>query len=128
MYAACCCNPPTCIILTDDTTLANYTQVSGTWTKPSTYIQTTSANAIIVHDTAHPDGLSTGAVRIGEVLIPAAGGTFRILFAYLDSSNYLFLEYEVLGPPGPTAGVDMLFRMGYRQSGTMAVRSLLARS
>jgi len=117
MYGMCCCDPPTCTLVSDDSTLSNFTQETGTWTKPATYIETTSANGIILHNTVHPDGLSTGVVTFDEIVFPAAGGKVRILFAYLDSDNYLFQEYEVLGPPGPTAGVDAVVYLGYRQGG-----------
>jgi len=113
----CCCDTVTCTIFTDDTALANFTEeTSGDWTKPASQIQTTEATTWIEHDTPHPESLSTGTVGLDSLTLPAAGATVRLQLAKLDNSNYLFAEYEVI-LPGPTAGVDVAFRLGYCQGG-----------
>jgi hypothetical protein len=120
----CCCNSPTCTIVAAATAfdLGDYTQVSGSWslTYPPGFagglILTSSADALIVHNTPHPEGLSIGAVGVGVIRIPAAGATQRLLLCYLDPDNHLFIEWRTL-LPGPTAGIDISARLGYRQGG-----------
>lgn len=104
-----CCGPTTCVITTTND-LADYTQVSGTWTKPATFILTTDAAALIIFNTPHPEGFSQGRVQ-AEIAI-SADAVVRLLLAYKDPNNYLFLEIEL------TNGVAVDWaRMGHRTGG-----------
>lgn len=116
---ACCCGSTTCGIISSATAVAvsDWTQVSGTWTDSGgspNWIQTTSANGLIIHNTPHPDGLSTGAVGF-DFKFPTTG-TIRLCLAYLDASNYLFVEVEH-DASNPTVLHDVIVRLGYRTSG-----------
>lgn len=91
-----CCDTTTATcddLATDD--LANYTQVSGTWTKPGTIIQTTDANALLVFNTPQPDGEPYGRVSFNLTLPDS--GEVRLILGYQDANNYLFLEVEEIG-------------------------------
>lgn len=115
---ACCCSV-TCGIISSATAVAvsDWTQVSGTWTDSGgspNYIETTSADALIVHNTPHPDGLSVGSVGI-NMEFPTTG-VVRLCLAYLDASNYLFVEVEH-DASNPTFLHDIIVRLGYRTSG-----------
>lgn len=102
-----CCGPPTCEITTTDT-LTDYTQVSGTWTKPAASIETTDATALIYFNTPHPDGLSIG--KVAFTISVSATATYRLLLAYQDANNYIFMEMEV------KAGDDIA-KLGHRTGG-----------
>lgn len=111
MGPGCCCTnvATTCTITVTDN-LADYTQVTGTWTKPASVIQTTSANALIVNNTPHPEGSSTGRV-FAQVSLPTTGKV-RLLFAYQSPNKYLFLEMEV-----NAALPNIISRIGKRSGG-----------
>jgi hypothetical protein len=111
-----CCGAVTCVIdITGKDDVANWTQDSGTWTNSgSGGIQTTSANALAIFNTAHPDALSTGTLRF-NVGLPTTGA-IRICMAFQDSSNYLFIEYEIMGA-NCTGAVDCFVRMGHCTGG-----------
>jgi hypothetical protein len=111
-----CCGAVTCVItITGKDDVANWTQDSGTWTNSgSGGIQTTSANALAIFNTAHPDALSTGTMQF-NISLPTTGA-IRICMAFQDSSNYLFIEYEIMGA-NCTAAADCFVRMGHRTGG-----------
>jgi hypothetical protein len=111
-----CCGAVTCVIdITGKDDVANWTQDSGTWTNSgSGGIQTTSANALAIFNTAHPDALSTGALRF-NISLPTTGA-IRICMAFQDDNNYLFIEYEIMGA-NCTAAADCFVRMGHRTGG-----------
>lgn len=123
--AAHCCCSPTCIIVNETTaiSLSDWTQVSGSWSfstpgdLPDGLISTTSSDGIIIHNTPHPQGLSVGSLRLGAIRIPASGTTCRMLMGYLDTDNHIFIEHRTVHP-GPTAGIDVACRFGYRQGGS----------
>ena len=95
---ACCCNAVTCSIGSSER-IADFTEVSGTWSEASDgfgnyKIQTSSADAIIIFSTAHPEGLSTGVVSVNDNTFPTSGKV-RLLLAYQDADNYIFSEKEL---------------------------------
>jgi hypothetical protein len=110
-----CCGAVTCVIdITGKDDVANWTQDSGTWTNGGLALQTSSANGFARFNTAHPDGLSTGAIQF-NVILPTTGA-IRVCWAVQDSDNYLFVEYEVMGV-NCTAFVDAFVRLGHRTGG-----------
>lgn len=117
---ACCCGGVTCTIISALTAVdvADWTQVSGTWTNSGGSITTSSANALIVHDTPHPQSLSTGTMSV-DITVAHTGVT-RVLFAYLDTNNYIFFETEE-DPADPTFFDDFIVRIGYRTAGVETI-------
>lgn len=112
MIVACCC-VPTCVDSGSEV-LADFTQVSGSWATVGSTIETTSSNALLVHNTAHPDGVSTGTVGIYLSTIPT-GGKVRIILAYTDANNYLFIELDIVGTAFGYAKFDCY--IGHRTGG-----------
>ena len=99
MGPACPCEEePTCTIFTDDFATdrlgTDYTTGAGTFTNSSGTTTTTSANALIVENTA-------GTTGHGRVTITgqssASGGVIKVIGSYVDSSNYLFGELTING-------------------------------
>jgi len=108
-----CCE--SCTIFSDDfstdRTGTDYTTVSGTWTVGSGVMTTGSAGALIVEDTAGTTG--HGRVTV-TAKVDTAGATIRLVGSYVDSSNYLFVDFYINGSSSEiklwerVAGVDTL--------------------
>jgi hypothetical protein len=107
----CCEVTPCDIDITGVNDITNWTQVSGTWTDVGG-IRPTSADGVLVYNTAHPTALSTMGI-IFTVNVPN-GGKIRVCIAYADVDNYLFYEVEVMG--GACAG-NVFTRLGHRTGG-----------
>lgn len=96
MGPQCACS--SCTIFTDDFATdrlgTDYTTVAGSFTNSSGTTTTTSANALIVENTA-------GTTGHGRVTITgqssASGGVIKVIGSYVDSNNYLFGELTING-------------------------------
>lgn len=90
---SCCCS-----IFTDDfnraddTDLgADWSEVSGSWSITSNTLRTTSTSAVCVHDT----GEGSARLRASVSLRGGTGDFLRVIFGYVDSSNYWFAEVKI---------------------------------
>lgn len=103
--SACgCCAEPDCTIASDDFnradsgTVSGWTEVLAEWAIESNQLRGSAARALIVNDTAHPDGAS-GSLRANVKLTPdftAGNNTSRLDVAYTDVDNYLFAEVRLI--------------------------------
>lgn len=107
MHSPCCTcgGTATCTDLaTDD--VDDYTQVTGTWTNDEfDRIVTTDADALLVLNADHPDGLSVGTIA-AKIVFSEDTGQVRLLMGYTDPNNYLFLEIDVVDGVAPV-GYDL---------------------
>jgi hypothetical protein len=89
----CCC--PSCTIFSDDFTAddlaTNWTQQAGSWSIGSGVLSTSSSDAILTCNTSYPGGGFHNHV-IQVSLKASTGDRSRIIFSYVDSSNYNFVE------------------------------------
>lgn len=111
ILSSCCCD--TCTIVSDDfatDTSANYSQRSGTWTWGSGTVSTTSASALLRHETAVTAGL-TGVYSSVKITCATTSDLGRLVISYTDDSNYWFAEVQ----PGTNHGWLKLYQ---RSGGT----------
>lgn len=92
----CCADPITCTIVSDgfaSNSIANYTQVSGTWVVDTfeTRLETSDDNARILINTPSPVA-NRGVITVN--INSAANTRTRVLGNYVDGDNYLFAEME----------------------------------
>jgi hypothetical protein len=93
----CCCGPD-CTIFTDnfaaDNLATNYTTVAGSFSVSGGILTTTSAGALLIANTAGTTG--HGRVQC-DCKLSNSNTKIRVVGAYVDSSNYLFLELHING-------------------------------
>jgi len=116
MGPGCCCvGEPICDTDFSSAGLSDWTQVAGTWAFTGGIdFETSDANALIVNDFPHPNGLSQGRVT-GFVQLPDSGA-IRMILGYKNPGEYLFTEVEIL-PTDWTANADVYWRIGKRVGG-----------
>ena len=71
-----------------------WTEDAGSWAIVSNTLQTSSTNAIVRSNTAHPDG--TGQQRLTvDVKSSATDDLVRVIIGYVDLDNYHFAELKI---------------------------------
>lgn len=92
----CCCD---CIIYKDsfatDSLSGSWTQESGSWSIAGGVLSTDDHSAVIVANTAHPDGDYQAQFVKAKVRFEFAGDIARLILAYDDVDNYLFVEFSI---------------------------------
>lgn len=116
--ACSCCE--SCSIFTDDFNRADdtnlgsdWSEVSGSWAITSNTLRTSSTSAVCVHDT----GYGSAQMKVAVSLQGASGDFLRVIFGYVDSSNYWFAEVKI---GAGTAGRFDLYR---RSGGSNTLRT-----
>ncbi|MCK9569758.1 hypothetical protein M0R72_12515 [Candidatus Pacearchaeota archaeon] len=92
--ADCHCSQSCTIFFDDfatDDLAANWTEQSGDWSIADGVLSTSSSNAILTCNTTYPGGGFHNHV-IQVSLKASTGKRSRIIFSYVDSSNYNFIE------------------------------------
>lgn len=93
----CCC--PECTIYSDefssDTIGTDWTEVAGDWSIAAGTLAIADTSAILTADTAHPDGNDSSMVVRVDVRLAAADDRARVIVAYEDTDNYLFVEFWI---------------------------------
>lgn len=89
----CCCE---CEVFADAFPGSTYGSAwnvrSGTWTVVSGRLRTSSTNAMIICDTAAG---TSGVATVSGAAFPGSGSSYRLIGAYLDDNNYVYLEVEL---------------------------------
>src|SRR4051794_3821802 len=86
-----CGDPCAAVATTPFTSLTGCTTVSGSWSITSGSATTSSTNAILTYDTDHPD---VTIMRVEASVTLNNDAEARLLFNYVDSSNYYYLEWK----------------------------------
>lgn len=118
-----CSNCCICSFLNDPfttNTIANYTQVSGSWSISSGRLRTSSSTALIVCNADGPDTAGGVYARIFGVV----GDVHRVVANYVDANNYLWVEIDrvssslvTLSLYDRTSGTDTLIDSISRSAG-----------
>lgn len=113
----CCCDEtPDCTLFQDEGNSSDYTQVSGTWTWPLAAIETGDDNAVLLYKEALPDDHQV----VAAFYLPPYGHVgeanyYLILFAYKDSSNYLYGQLKIEFVNKPFVGLSIQTTFSIRQ-------------
>lgn len=99
--AGCTCcgeTPDACVLLSDDFDRAddtdigaNWTEVSGSWSISSNELA--SLSGLVISTVTH----TNQNVSLSVVVRGATGAKFRLIFGYVDTNNYWFIEVEIGG-------------------------------
>lgn len=85
------CCPDACSVASDDFTTdelaADYTTVAGTWAVGSGVLSTSSANAVLIHNTTLTGNFGSVSCTVKSSTTGAQG---RVIGAYTDSNNFLY--------------------------------------
>jgi hypothetical protein len=128
---ACCCpDCVECVSYLSGLALSDYTEVAGSWSIGTT-IDTTSSNALLIHDDAVPSGYHGGEMVAGFRIPGSTIGLvwdLRFVFLYADSDNYAYLKctqngfsgefsiWEVVGGTHSQSGASYVFTSSGRGS------------
>lgn len=89
----CCCDAdPDCVLLDDDfssDTIANYTQVSGTWSISGGYLTTGSSSGLIVWAT---DAGAKHAVYGIHLLVAGKTNVWKYVVGYASANDYVYVR------------------------------------
>lgn len=95
-FAPGCCCLSGCTIygdeFTTDTLGSNWSDIAGTWSIATGVLSTDDAAALLIADQLHPDGDDSPHIVRVQVRWDTAGDRARIIAAYTDPDNYLFVE------------------------------------
>lgn len=92
----CCCG---CALFSEDfsTSLDSaWEQVAGSWSTSAGAITTTSANAMVIHETESPNDTGRVAVTISGTSISPGTAIWYLIGAYKDDENYLYLKVQLV--------------------------------
>lgn len=112
----CCCS---CVLYNDlfSSSLASeWEQVAGSWSTSAGVLTTSSASAMVIHETESPNTAGRVVVtRTGTSISPGTA-VWYLIGAYKDANNYLYLKVEYNGS-------TYTFTLGYLEAGVDTVLS-----
>ena len=104
-----CCLPCTIYVDTFDVDVSGFTQVSGSWSVSGGLLVKTGAGLLVCNTTPADGADDAVIITVDPRATSGNPATSRIVFSYVDSANYGFLEINI------SSGTDYL-RFGWRRS------------
>lgn len=127
-----CCGPgDSCTLLNDTFDRANSTNLGSDWTEGGGSIDLEISSNSVIRVSGNPTYAistvthSSGDIRVTmAVTAPTSGSKFRIIFDFVDASNYVFAEFTTGGGAG--GGVRLWKRVGGTETALTSTAAITA--